>query len=136
MVIGISGGSTADRAQAILSNWHGDANQHWTKQIEYYLVDGTPVYVIKNGNSGKCLDKSEDVPDGDGNAVYQYSCTYKPNQFWYQVSANGSVGRWQELVNVSDGRCLDITGPSYTNGEAPHIWHCYQTWSQQWNIDN
>lgn len=92
MVIGISGASTVDPAQAILFHWQDDTNQHRTKQVEGPLADGTVVCEIINGKSGKCLDKLEDVPDGDGNAVYRYSCTGASNRFWYQVSAN-SIGR-------------------------------------------
>jgi hypothetical protein len=134
----ISGASMDNRARAILYQFLNAPNQYWRKNIKFNMSDGTPVYEIINVKSGKCLDKSLDVPDADGNVVYQYDClgANATNQNWYQRVRQGSVGRWQELVNYSDGRCLDIAGPAYTNAAVLHVWHCYDNaWSQQWNID-
>lgn len=135
MVIGISGGSTANRGQAILFRWQGDTNQRWTTRGGFGSRGSSPLYEIVNAKSNKCLDKSLDVPDADGNAVYQFDCTGASNQLWYQASDSHSTGGWKELRNNSDDRCLDITGPSYSNGAILHVWHCYGNWSQQWNID-
>jgi hypothetical protein len=129
MVLGIDGGSTAPRARAILARYQGHTNQRW----ERIAVSGG--YLLKNEKSGLCLDKSQDVPDADGNVVHQYPCTGTSNQIWYTRSLPGvSKGNWKQLVNRSDDRCLDIRGPNYVNGEVLHVWHCYATWSQQWNI--
>jgi hypothetical protein len=136
MVLGIDGGSTANRARAILSTFRGDLNQYWTKTAIYSDSQGRAVYQIRNAKSGKCLDKSVDAPDANGNVVYQYTCLnpVPNNQMWYTWSGASSRGNWKHLANLSGGRCLDIQGPSHTNGAVLHIWSCYNTWSQQWNI--
>ncbi len=133
MVIDIRQGSHDNRAQAILYAWHGGDNQRWTKQW-FNNGDGKAGWVFVNTASGKCLDKSLDAPDADGNTVYQYDCHFGPNQRWTQVLSGGS--RWGKLVNQSDGRCLDVDGPNDRNGAVLHVWHCYPTWSQEWNIDD
>ncbi|TYB56224.1 RICIN domain-containing protein [Nonomuraea sp. PA05] len=47
---------------------------------------------LGNANSNKCLDKSRDAPNGNGNAVYQYTCATTQqaayNQLW-QIQAGG-----------------------------------------------
>jgi Ricin-type beta-trefoil lectin domain-like len=133
-VIDIRGYSTQDRGVATLYGLRTSgnvANQRWSIEYLYTLPNGHRVYQLRNQLSGKCLDKSEDVPDADGNAVYQYTCSGTSNQYWEQMGSSG----WVQLKNVSDGRCLDITGPSFTDGAVLHVWHCYSTWSQYWNID-
>ncbi len=133
-VIDIRQGSHADRAQAILFTWHGGDNQRWTKRWVGDKPDGYgPGYVIENVESLKCLDESLDRPAADGTAVYQYTCHDGPNQRWAPRYSGGS--RWGQLVNQYDGRCLDIEGPSLLDGAVLHVWGCYGSWSQHWNID-
>jgi len=134
-VMDIRGRSHADRAQAVLYTWHGGNNQRWTKRAMGVGEAGGTYYEIINTESGKCLDKSQDTPDADGNLVYQYTCRGTTNQLWLP-RGNYRIGRWFELVNLSDGRCLDVNGPSLQDGTILHVWHCYDTWSQLWNIDD
>jgi Ricin-type beta-trefoil lectin domain-like len=134
-VLDIANSSTADRARAVL--WalnSGDASQRWN--IEYrYTRNGHGVYKLINGLSHKCLDKSQDTPNANGNAVYQYRCLNATNQEWEFIPGSGTYARWGQLKNIAGGRCLDIKGPSYTDGAVLHVWDCYSTWSQRWNID-
>ncbi len=136
MVIDIRQGSHDNRAQAILYHWHGGNNQRWTKQRFGEDANGHPVYRLVNAESHMCLDKSLDVPDADGNAVYQYGCNGGLNQLWAQVPTRFGRTGWDKLVNQSDGRCLDVDGPNLADGAVLHIWHCYDTWSQRWNIED
>ncbi|WP_438871467.1 RICIN domain-containing protein [Paractinoplanes lichenicola] len=38
------------------------------------------------------------------------------------------------MRNLEYPRCLDIPGPSQVTGAKLHMWDCYGSWSQQWNI--
>ncbi|GAB2890051.1 hypothetical protein GCM10027074_67980 [Streptomyces deserti] len=134
-VLDIKNRSTADRGQAHLwANYTtGEVrSQRWTISYDHTRSNGNKVYKLKNALSGKCLDKSEDVPNANGNAVYQYTCNDNANnQLWERIGSSG----WTQLRNVASGRCLDVKGPSFTDGAILHVWDCYSTWSQRWNID-
>lgn len=149
MVIGIDGASMADRAGAILANYDRNAlNQKWSARHCYYGDTLTYNYIqLRNQKSNKCLDKSEDTPNGNGNAVYQYRCSGDPypydlptnNQLWLRWPGGGSSGNWQHLINRAGAGCLDIRNESYVNGAYLVQWDCTpnqwdQTSStQQWN---
>jgi hypothetical protein len=149
MVIGIDGASTADKAGAILANYDPNArNQKWSARHCYYGPGLTYNYIqLRNQKSNKCLDKSEDTPNGNGNAVYQYRCAGDPypydlatnNQLWLRWPGGGSSGNWKHLINRAGGGCLDIRNESYVNGAYLVQWDCTpnqwdQTSStQQWN---
>jgi hypothetical protein len=135
LVMDIRQSSHADRAQAILFAWNGGKNQRWTKRWVGEKTDGYgPGYVIVNWESQKCLDESLDRPAANGTAVYQYGCHDGPNQRW--ALRNPDAKNFGQLVNQYDGRCLDIDGPSRLDGAVLHVWNCYSSWSQFWNIDN
>lgn len=134
-VLDIRGYATGDRGQATISDLRNSGtlgNQRWTITRLYTNGSGRGVFQLKNVLSGRCLDKSQDTADANGNLVYQYGCNADAtNQQWEHMGSSGHV----QLRNVSDGRCLDVRGPSYTNGAILHVWTCYSTWSQNWNID-
>ena len=132
-VLDIKDYSLADRGQAQLWALRASGevrNQRWTIS-QVGTLNGHAVLRLQNALSGRCLDKSQDVPDTDGNAVYQYGCSGTSNQQWERLGSSG----WVQLRNVSDGRCLDVNGPSFTDGAILHVWHCYSNWSQRWNTD-
>jgi hypothetical protein len=152
MVIGIDGASEADKAGAILANYDRNApNQKWYARHCWYGDTLTYNYIqLQNQKSNKCLDKSEDTPNGNGNAVYQYRCsghdqynqpTGLPsnNQLWLRWPGGGDSGQWKHLINVAGAGCLDIRNESYVNGAYLVQWDCTpnqwdQTSStQQWN---
>jgi len=109
-------------------------NQRWYV-FDSGTLNGHRVVELVNVNSNKCLDKSEDVPNANGNAVYQYRCTGLNNQLWEFIPGPDAFSHWGELKNVAGGRCLDIQGPSFTDGARIHVWDCYGAWNQRWNID-
>jgi len=136
-VLDITDYSTADRGRAqlwALRTTGEIRNQRWSIE-QVGTLNGHGVYRLVNQLSSKCLDKSQDTADANGNAVYQYSCSGTSNQQWEFIPGTDSYSRWGQLKNVSDGRCLDINGPSFSDGAVLHIWSCYATWSQRWNID-
>ncbi|WP_173390977.1 RICIN domain-containing protein [Actinomadura litoris] len=112
-------------------------NQRWSRELMGHSASGNPVYRFINAHSGKCLDKSEDSPNGNGNLVYQFECNYHFNQLWEAIPS-GDYGYWQ-LKNFAGGRCLDIEGPREDNGTTIHVWDCYSidgkpAPNQVWNI--
>ena len=143
-VLGISGGSKANKARAIIADYHGDPNQRW--DVRACSIDDfnqTFWLQLKNGKSNKCLDKSEDAPNGNGNIIYQYTCenTYPEslNQLWNRRQGGGSVDWWRQLWNAAGGGCIDIRNEQYANGAELVQWDCApNAWdvnshTQQWN---
>ena len=107
-------------------------NQRWTARI----VGGdatAPVVVIANANApAMCLDKSLDLGNHDGAAVYIFSCAAdgrpRANQEW-RIRARGGAF---ELRNRSDDRCLDIRLLNTAIDGDLHAWTCNGTWNQFW----
>ncbi|BCJ47682.1 hypothetical protein GCM10010168_20410 [Actinoplanes ianthinogenes] len=142
-VIDVRGRSLDPRAtvQIWARQTTNNANQYW-QMTKVYSVGSIHYYTIMNVRSGMCLDKSQDVPDADGNAVYQYPCIDGAyNQQWaFTPLETGAAAKWGLLVNRSDGRCLDATGgtDSYYDGAPLQVWLCnhrgYADWNQRWNI--
>lgn len=139
-VLDIANWSTVDRGPAhlwALRTTGTVSNQRWTivKYMTLYTT-GTPVdvYYFQNQLSGKCLDKSQDVLDANGAAVYQITCSYHDNQLWEFFPGFGGNSNWGELANLSDGRCLDVHGASFTDGAPLQVWDCTGGWNQRWNI--
>ncbi|TDD80914.1 RICIN domain-containing protein [Actinomadura rubrisoli] len=138
-VIDVAGWSKEDRGRVHL--WAirttGDvSNQRWIPQ-HGGTVNGHDLFRFINEGSGKCLDKSEDSPNGNGNVVYQHTCHTGPNQLWERIPFNNSPHT--QLKNLAGGRCLDVEGPTWQDGATIHVWDCYSTngepaRSQRWNI--
>ena len=144
-VLGITGGLKTDRARAIIADYHGDPNQQWW--VRSCSIDDfrqTFWHQIQNAKSSKCLDKSEDAPNGNGNIIYQYTCEHRYpeslNQLWNVRTAGGSREDWRQLWNAAGGGCIDIRNEQYANGAELVQWDCApNAWdltshTQQWNI--
>jgi hypothetical protein len=129
-VIDIANWGTANRSPVQIWNLRFDEpvwNQRW--QVNAIGSVGDPIVVIYNPGSGKCLDKSQDKPDANGNTVYLYTCSGTSNQQWRAHDmGHGSA----ELINLSDGRCLDARDVSYANGTPLQVWSCSGGWNQRW----
>jgi hypothetical protein len=134
-VLDVEAWSKADRGRVHLWTLRTSGNvdnQRWTITE---IVKDSGVYQIRNVNSDKCLDKSEDAPDANGTPVYQYTCQtgWITNQAWQFVRAvPGS--NWGYLKNASGGRCLDVRGKSFTDGASLQVWDCGGDWNQRFNI--
>ena len=110
-------------------------NQRWSlRAVEY--PSAASVYQIENVFAyGMCLDKSYSAGDIDGAAIYLYRCRANDpdrNQLWrVQPRGNGSY----QLVNMRDGRCLEITDGSDGPATVLGAFTCRSdSWSQGWKI--
>ncbi|GAA4241759.1 hypothetical protein GCM10022254_71920 [Actinomadura meridiana] len=138
-VLDVEGWSRDDRGRVHLWEFRTTddvRNQRWIVE-RVGDMNGHDVFRFINQLSGKCLDKSDDNPNGNGNLVYQFTCHGGNNQNWEKIPF-GDDG-WTQLRNVAGGRCLDIEGPRWDNGATIHVWDCYGSdgkpaWSQRWNI--
>lgn len=80
---------------------------------------------ILNGDYG-CLDAVAQHTQTNGDQVQLWSCTGRSNQLW---SYNQSTG---EIVNYSDGKCLDANGHSIGNGDKAELYSCNVGGNQGW----
>lgn len=139
-VLDVEAWSRDDRGRVHLFDLRHDGevrNQRWIVQ-RVGDINGHDMFRFVNELSGKCLDKSEDAPNGNGNRVYQFTCHDGNNQKWEKIPFGNDP--WTQLRNVAGGRCLDIEGPRWENGATIHVWDCYGSdgkpaWSQRWNIN-
>nr|WP_221377306.1 RICIN domain-containing protein [Actinoplanes polyasparticus] len=133
-VIDVAGWSMDNRAKVqlkSLSTTGNVRNQRWVITEE---VPGANIWSFRNVLSGKCLDKSRDAPNGNGNVVYQYTCnTGSANQLWKWLSVVPG-NKWGMLQSLSGGRCLDVRGKSFTDGAPLQVWDCVGDWNQRFNI--
>jgi hypothetical protein len=109
-------------------------NQRWTARA---VPDRSSVYEIVNQLTGMCLDKSQDTPNANGNAVYQVTCHQTPNQYWrliHVVDYSNTTWEWGELQNLDGNRCLDVPGADFRAGKALAVWDCNGGRNQRWNI--
>jgi hypothetical protein len=135
-VIGVDRAATADKTRLILANYDQYApNQRWVSRN--CNLAGNIYLQYKNEKSQKCMDKSQDRPNANGNLVYLYPCSGANNQLWQRRTQGGSNGQWQQQRNLSAARCLDVVNRLYVNGSYLHMWDCatnlQPNFAQQWN---
>ena len=65
----------------------------------------------------------------DGTAIIQWSCHGQANQQWEEVPANGGF----TLRSKASGKCLNVSGISYTQGAKMHLWNCHDGDNQVFN---
>ena len=92
-----------------------------------YRATGTVSTVsnpIRNPNSNRCMDPT----GGSGTTVVLFDCTNNTAQDWrHDPTTSTLVGK--------DGRCLDATGDSSTDGTALITWTCSATTAnQKWTL--
>ncbi|MFI9584254.1 ricin-type beta-trefoil lectin domain protein [Streptomyces sp. NPDC052236] len=114
--VNVSGGSTANGAQAQLWDCLSGAHQRWTYTSGKQLV----VY----GN--KCLDASGQGTTNGTRAVI-WDCHGGTNQQW-NINADGTIR------GVQSGLCLDASGNGTANGTLLHLWSCHGGTNQQWSV--
>jgi hypothetical protein len=78
-------------------------------------------YVLKNQNSGKCLDVAG-WSGSNGAPLLQWDCHRGNNQRFRVL--DGGNGFWK-LQNVHSGKCVDVSGVSTANGAIIHQWDCH-----------
>jgi hypothetical protein len=136
-VLDVTNGSTANGTPVQLwqlTSGNTENFQQWGVRARGLNGNG---YEIYNWGSGKCLDRRSDVAIGNGNPVQMWQCNSqdvpaRDNQLWYPVKIGNS--NWVELTNGVDGRCLDVTNFSNSNGARLQVWDCLGNWNQRWNI--
>jgi chitinase len=93
---------------------NGDIAQRWQ------FSSGGPIRIF-----GMCLAYAGS--GGNGSKMVLSGCTGATNQKWTHKS-NG------EYVLMSNGKCLDDTVFSTTNGRQLQIWTCNDTANQRWSL--
>lgn len=99
------------------------ANQRWT-----WTSVGPSEYVIKNDNSGLCLDDLYSS-SAAGNPIDEYTCNGTAAQDWYYEPQIGTVApdaadqRVYQLVNVATNNCAIPSGS--TNGSLMVLGDCF-----------
>lgn len=107
-------------------------NQMWDFQPTR-VMNGTQLFEFVNDKSGLCMDLPNYGSDPAGTHVYTYYCNSNPaadNQEFYlnDVSGNGDY----EVVNYSDGLCLDVSGWASNGSDLANnlpltVYPCYNS---------
>ncbi|WP_410812854.1 RICIN domain-containing protein [Micromonospora sp. 067-2] len=80
--VGVSASRTDDGAPVVEWDCNGRTDQLWTWESKGRMVNGWPVWQIRNRNSGKCLDITGRGTT-DGTPLQQWGCGGGANQEWY-----------------------------------------------------
>ncbi|MFV2021690.1 RICIN domain-containing protein [Micromonospora sp. LOL_023] len=124
-----NGASVAAVTYRVGASGAGVDNQRWIVELEVIVdVDITPVYTIRNVQTGKCLTKAS--ANTNNAAVTIQPCAGTINQMWTTPWG----GAWQgvELLSMADYRCLDLGGGSSANGALVRVSNCNGSWYQRW----
>jgi Ricin-type beta-trefoil lectin domain len=136
-VLDVSNWATANKSAVHMWHYRDGSDGAPVTNQRWYLEDwgsdgsGNPVVRMHPGHAlDKCLDQSQDKPDGNGNAVYIYSCHSGANQQWALVErGDGYLWVW----NQSGGRrCLDVANYAWYDGAGVWVWDCHHGWNQAW----
>lgn len=129
MVVAVSGAATSVGAPVI--QWYntGGSEQHWyfdtiedSSNTPYPYEQYSTVYLLRNANSGLCLDT-----DGRaGDQLFQATCDANDYGQWFGQSNNwwGST-----FYDIGSQLYLDVSGNSYGAGAAIDEW----TWNGNGN---
>jgi Ricin-type beta-trefoil lectin domain len=91
--------------------------------------------VIRNYQSGKCLDADANYLSQNGDRVQLWDCNGGDNQKWYLDPANPQDGTQFHLRNVADGKCLDADANGINNnGDKVQLWDCSGGTEQKWRV--
>jgi hypothetical protein len=113
---------------------NGGQNQYWA----FYVVgsvNGDPIDIVINNNSGKCLDvyqKSLSV----GANVDQWTCTSGANQDWVDILSNGFDHTYVDYNTVLNGNdlVLDVFHASLAVGANVDQWTSTLGVNQLWYL--
>ncbi|MBL8159326.1 ricin-type beta-trefoil lectin domain protein [Candidatus Saccharibacteria bacterium] len=102
---------------------NGGAAQMWYDTV--YTSSGN--FSLRNPQSGRCLDVDQlHGPVGNGTKVQLWQCNYGHAQQWRKIRTSYVI----EYYNPSSGKCLDLPGSGYYNGNWLQIWDCNNTLAQ------
>jgi len=90
------------------------------------------VYVLKNVNSGKCVDVTGASTTSGAN-IEQWDCNGHANQQFKVTDIGGGVFKLQPM-NSGGAQCMDIFQSSLANGGNVDQWSCNGHTSQQFKL--
>ncbi|HTN84058.1 MAG TPA: RICIN domain-containing protein, partial [Sorangium sp.] len=100
----------------------GASDQQWQIQV----ISGTTA-VVKNANSGKCLDVQGSSTANMANII-QSDCADKNSQKWDLVDRGSGV---VSLRSVGSGKCVDVSGASTADDGRFIQYTCHTGTNQQ-----
>jgi hypothetical protein len=104
-------------------------NQQWTwnpSTLEVHPL--APWARWPNAGMGWCLDIDGDGSNGSRAIIWE--CVgWSGTQRWRYDLVGG------QLINVDNGRCLDLTGYHYASGQQLQLWDCTGNWNQAWSFN-
>ncbi|MFJ5546495.1 RICIN domain-containing protein [Streptomyces sp. NPDC093225] len=93
---------------------------------------GQDVLLIKNMNSGKCLE----IPWGqnqNGAPAQQWDCNGGRNQQWLDYGTTAADGRHAHVYrNVMSNKCLEVADWREDAGAPLRVWDCHWGANQKW----
>jgi hypothetical protein len=91
--------------------------------------------VIRNYQSGKCLDADANYLSQNGDRVQLWDCNGGDNQKWYLEPINPNDPSQLRLRNVADDKCLDADANNINNnGDKVQLWACGGGTEQKWRV--
>jgi hypothetical protein len=124
-VLGITGMSVADGAQAVQWADTGTPDHNWRVQL---LKNG--YYKLTNVNSGKVLGVDQMISSNGGNAV-QFADNGSADQAWQLIDMGGGNIK---LINKHSKKVLGINNMSTTDGANALQWSDNATNDQRWKF--
>ena len=88
-------------------------------------ANAAPGALIRNYQSGKCLDADANFLGYNGDRVRLWTCNGGANQKWLPIPGNPHVKNQVVLENAADGKCLDADANGLNNnGDRIQLWDC------------
>lgn len=125
LVLGVSGGSLRDGANALQWGDTGAADQQW----HLWTLNNGNKLIGGNKNSGRVLGIYQSST-ADGAAAVQWAETQVTDQQWQLVA----TGSYYKIKNVNSGKVLGILGASTGQGAQAVQWTDNGSLDQQWSV--
>jgi len=96
-------------------------------------ANAAPGALIRNYQSGKCLDADANFLGYNGDRVQLWTCNGGANQKWLPIPDNPNVKNQVILENAADGKLLDADANSVNNnGGKVQLWDWWGGANQIW----
>lgn len=136
--------ATTPGAGLIQYHCTGGTNQLWQADVVNYATSGGgAIVVLRNANSGLCLDLAQQSA-APGVGLVQNTCNGSTSQQWvidppWQSTSIGggnsvaTVRTWRHIKNQFSGLCIDNVSPGgdYTPAQQ---WTCISQNNQLWRV--
>ncbi len=136
--------SQANQAAVNQWPWHGGPNQQWEKIFVTSTSTGpnTPDFILKNRNSGKCLDVEGGISTAPSTPLVQADCDNTASQRWYthKMADKGLLSGkgYRYYFNRNSGMVIDVGYASHEAGARLYQYPAkplYEADNQLWNED-